>query len=236
MDAARRIASILVTCCILAACASSKITRQREYGDERFPRPDRIWVHDFAATQQDVHEGARVSTAPQLHAGSQTPEQAAAGRKAGAEVAAQLVQRITAMGMPADRAAPDTQPRVNDIVIRGYLLSVQEGDATQRMMVGFGQGASELRVVAEGYRMTDRGLRRLGSGTVEAAGSKAPGEATSIGMAVASGNPAGLIVSTGVKLYEEETGASKLEGRAKAVAEEIAAVLEPQFREQGWID
>ena len=52
----------------------------------------------------------------------------------------------------------------------------------------------------------------------------------------ATGNPAGLIVSTGMKLYGEETGSSKLEGRAKATAKEIADQLKPRFQEQGWIE
>ena len=48
-------------------------------------------------------------------------------------------------------------------------------------------------------------------------------------------NPAGLIVSTGMKVYGEESGKSKLTGRAKATAKEIADQLRPRFREQGWI-
>jgi hypothetical protein len=48
-------------------------------------------------------------------------------------------------------------------------------------------------------------------------------------------NPAGLIVSTGMKVYGEESGKSKLEGRAKATAEEIADTLRPRFEEQGWV-
>jgi hypothetical protein len=41
-------------------------------------------------------------------------------------------------------------------------------------------------------------------------------------VAVASGNPVGLMVSSGMKIYGEASGKSKLEGRAKATAGEIA--------------
>ena len=34
---------------------------------------------------------------------------------------------------------------MNDIVFKGYLASVQEGSAAQRVAIGFGSGASELR-------------------------------------------------------------------------------------------
>ena len=52
---------------------------------------------------------------------------------------------------------------------------------------------------------------------------------------IATGNPAGLIVSTGMKVYGEASGSSKVEGRAKQTAEEIAAQLKTRFAEQGWI-
>jgi hypothetical protein len=52
---------------------------------------------------------------------------------------------------------------------------------------------------------------------------------------IATGNPAGLIVSTGMKLYGEESGKSTIEGRAGAMAKEIAALIKPRFQQQGWI-
>ena len=50
----------------------------------------------------------------------------------------------------------------------------------------------------------------------------------------ATGNPAGLIVTTGMKAYGEVSGSSKVEGRARATAREISDVLQKRFREQGW--
>jgi hypothetical protein len=46
----------------------------------------------------------------------------------------------------------------------------------------------------------------------------------------------GLIVSTGVKAHGEKTGSSKVEGRAKQTATEIADILKKRFKEQGWIN
>jgi hypothetical protein len=54
-------------------------------------------------------------------------------------------------------------------------------------------------------------------------------------VAIASGNPVGLIVSSGMKIYGEESGRSKIEGRAKQTAQEIADQLKIRFRQQGWI-
>ena len=52
----------------------------------------------------------------------------------------------------------------------------------------------------------------------------------------ATHNPAGLIISSADKIYDQETGKSTVEGRAKQTADEIADVLKKRFQEQGWID
>jgi len=49
-------------------------------------------------------------------------------------------------------------------------------------------------------------------------------------------NPAGLIVSTGVKVYGEKSGKSTVEGRAKQTAKEIGDVLKKRFQKEGWIN
>ena len=169
------------------------------------------------------------------HSAPQTAEQIATGRKVGAEIATQLVEQINAMGMSAERAGPDTRPQINDIVIYGYLLSVVQGSEKERVMIGFSAGESELKVAAEGFEVTAHGLRKLGSGSIDASGSKTPGAAVGILALVATHNPAGLIISTGMKAYGEETGRSGIEGRAKQTAKEIADVLKKRFQEQGWI-
>jgi Domain of unknown function (DUF4410) len=153
----------------------------------------------------------------------------------GAQIAAELVQQIQSMGLPAARAGAGTVPQINDIIIQGYLLSVQEGSAAERLVIGFGSGASELRTAVEGYQMTAQGPRKLGSGTVDSGGSKGPGAAVGVAGLIATGNPAGLIISTGMKVYGEESGRSTVEGRAKQTAQEIAAVLKQRFQQQGWI-
>ena len=139
------------------------------------------------------------------------------------------------MGMPAARGGVGTTPQINDLVIRGYLVSVHEGSAAERVAIGFGAGASELKTAVEGFQMTAQGLRKLGSGSVDAGGGKSPGAALGVVGLIATANPAGLIISGGMKAYGEASGSSTVEGRAKATAKEIADVLKERFEQQGWI-
>jgi hypothetical protein len=55
-------------------------------------------------------------------------------------LAESLAAKIRAMGLPALRARPASKARVNDLVIRGYLVSVEEGSAAKRVGIGFGAG------------------------------------------------------------------------------------------------
>ncbi len=114
-------------------------------------------------------------------------------------------------------------------MIRGNLLSIDEGSATKRVAIGFGSGASN-------FQMTAQGLRKLGSGTLESGGGKTPGGALGVAAFIATANPVGLIVGLGMKAYGEFSGSAKIEGRAKETAKEIAKMIKPKFQEQGWIN
>ena len=219
---------------IVAGCASTQVSNRQILVNERIPRPDRILVYDFIANPADMP--ADSALASQVEPGPPlTSEQIQAGHLLGAQIADALVAQIRDMGLPAVAALSGGRPRVGDIVIRGYLVSIDEGSTAKRMLIGFGAGGSELRTAVEGYQMTANGLRKLGSGTVDSGGSKGPGAAAPAAVAVATGNPIGLIVSGGMKIYGEASGSSTLEGRAKATAKEIAGVLKTRFQQQGWI-
>jgi hypothetical protein len=221
---------------VAAGCASTKVSDRQRLVTEKLPRPGHIWVYDFAATPKEVPSESALSGQHSEHPTPQTPEQIAVGRKVGEAIAAQLVEEIRVMGMPAERASSVTKPHINDIVLHGYLLSVEEGSATKRVAIGFGSGASELTTAVEGFQMTAQGLRKLGSGNVGAGGGKTPGAALGVVGLIATANPAGLIVGAGMKAYGEYSGSSKIEGRAKATAKEIADVLKKRFQEEGWIN
>jgi hypothetical protein len=212
----RTVSCLFVLAC-LVGCASSDITSRQEYQVGKIARPDHIIVYDFAAPRNVSNE--HMATA----------------RQVGAEIAKGLVDEIRTMGLPAVRASNQTVPQIGDLVIKGHLLSVEEGSATERVAIGFGSGASELKAAVNDYLMTDRGLRKLGSGSLDSGGSKSPGAAPGAAGAVATANPAGLIISNGMKVYGETSGSNTIEGRAKDAAKEIASALRMKFQQQGWI-
>jgi hypothetical protein len=235
MRPCKRTVALLLSFVVVVGCASTKVTQQTPMAKEATARPDRIWVYDFAATPGDVPADSAISGSVGAARAPPTAEQIETGRQLGALIAKDLVEDIQAMGLPAARAGAGASPQVGDGVIRGYLVSVEGGSAGKRFIIGFGAGKAELDTVVEGYVMTPQGLRKLGSGTLSASGSKTPGVVMPAAVAIASGSPVGLIVVGGAKLYGEASGKTGLEGRAKSTADEIAEQLKVRFQDRGWI-
>jgi len=224
----------LVVLIVLAGCASTEVTDAQRYEGPKLAKPGRIMVDDFAVTADEVRSDSALASRSD-GATPQSEEEIEAGRKLAEEVAKRLVEDLQGMGLPAVRAAGQPAPQVDDIVIKGSFVTVDEGSAGKRILLGFGSGSADLQTVVEGYQMTPDGLRKLAGGEVTSEGNKTPGMVVPLAVAAATTNPIGLIVVGGLKLTQEATGSATIEGRAKATADEIAARIKTGAERQGWI-
>ncbi len=222
---------------VLAASASSEITRRQSYAaQERLPRPGRIIVYDIQGTAADISATAAITGYYSRRQSPQTAQEVQVGRQLGHQVAHTLVREILKMGMPAQRAGHGPLPQFGDVLITGQFISIDEGDRTKRVIIGFGKGSAEVKTHIEGYLVTERGHRLLGTRQVGAAGRKQPGLIMPGIVTAATGNPVGLIVMSVMKLKgEKKKGSETLRGVAKRTAKEIAKELKIIFRRQGWI-
>ena len=231
-----RLISCFVALGIVAGCASTTVTEQESrIGTEAIARPETIYVYPFASTPADIPSWSEAASHYAAPNEPPTAEELAAGRQLGALAASELVAEISKMGLASSVASSGTSPKVNDLMIVGYFEAAEEGSAAKRLLLGFGSGTAEMKTVVEGYQMTSTGPRLLGSGELEATGSKAPGAVAPLAVLVATANPIGLVVSGAVKVTGEVTGRNTIEGTAKRTAEEIASHLRVKFQEQGWI-
>jgi len=216
-------------------CASTKVSDREMYSGGQLPRPAQIIVYDFVATPEGVAPDSAIAGQTEAPATPPTVDQIELEKQLGMQIAEELAADIREMGLSAVRATSSTVPRVNDIMFRGYLLSVNEGSKLKRVTLGFGSGASELKTLVEGYQMTASGPRKLGQGSIDAGGGKMPGGALGVAALLVTHNPAGLAVQAGVQGYGELSGSAKIQGRAKQTAKEIADQLKIRFKEQGWV-
>ncbi len=114
------------------------------------------------------------------------------------------------------------------------LLSVDEGDQSKRMVIGFGAGASELRVDVQVYQETEFGARRISEGEADASGSKMPGMAVPVGAGAAAGRAAtSAAISGAMSVTREIRGGMSAD--TKRLAEKIADRAEAFYQRQGWL-
>jgi hypothetical protein len=216
-------------------CASTKVSDRERYSAGKLPRPAQIIVYDFVTTPAGIAPDSALIGQTAAPATPPTAEQVELEKQLGMQMAEELATNIRGMGLSAARASSQTVAQVNDIMIRGYLLSVDEGSQLKRVTLGFGSGSSELKTLVEGYQMTASGPRKLGQGSIDAGGGKVPGGALGVAALLVTHNPVGLAVQAGVQGYGEYSGSAKIQGRAKQTAKEIADQLQIRFKEEGWI-
>lgn len=236
MKSFTRIALCMLALMMAVGCASTKVTgRDSKIGNEKLPKPDRIYVYPFAATHADIPSWTKSADRLVQPEKPPTPEELEVGRQLGELVAKELVTRIEEMGLVAMEGNQESLPQPNDIMLAGYFGTIDKGSTAKRLALGFGSGAAELTTAVEGYQMTDTGPRLLGSAQLDSGGGKTPGLFVPLAVLVATANPIGLVVMGTAKVAGEVTGRNKIEGSAKRTAETIADQLEIRFKEQGWI-
>jgi hypothetical protein len=220
---------------VLAACSSTGVSKRQAYEGDQLARPDRILVHDFTANPADVPSESAFAVEQAVVTTQPTAEQLALTYRLGTEVAKRVVEKMQDAGLPAVQASGQPAPQNEDIVIRGYFASAEEGSATKRVLVGFGSGDAELITVVEAYQMTPQGLRLLGGGEVKSGGSDMPGLILPAAVMAATANPIGLVVGGAVKVAGEVDGLGTIDSAAEETADEIAEQLIEAAKKQGWI-
>lgn len=157
---------LLLSIALLASCASTKVSNREILVNEQLPRPGQIVVYDFVSDPKGVAKDSMLAEYEVAPTAPPTPEQADLAKKLGALIATNLIAEIRNMGINATAPASGLRTQPNDCIIRGYLLSVDEGSTLKRVTVGFGAGAAEMKTLVEGYQVTATGERKLGYGEV----------------------------------------------------------------------
>lgn len=227
---------MLASLFLVVGCASVEIIGRDDYQGEKLPRPDRILVNDFAAAVEDLPEWSEAAKTMTEGSVVRNEQEIAAGRRLGSQMATDLVVRIRKMGLDADRLTEEDGPAPGDLVIVGFLTSVDRGSSAKRVVIGFGSGAAEISTQVEGYLATDDGFVKLSSGRAQSVKPRGPGVAVPIAMTVVTANPISLIIGLPVKVAGEATGRSTVEGVSQRIVGKIATELEKKFESQGWID
>jgi len=221
----------------LAACTSTQ--SEVETGGAMLPRPQVVIVEKFAVSADEVQLDQGLSTeieqAMKAQGGtSRTEQETQASHQVADAIADKLVVEIQDMGLHAEPGSAVPAGTQNALLIKGQLVSIDEGNRTERVIIGLGAGRSDVRAQVQVYEVTPAGQRLIDQIEVDAKSGLTPGMAESMGVGGLTGH---LVVATavsgGVHVVSESMGADVVADADRA-AKGIAKQLSALFAHEGW--
>ena len=213
-------------------CASARVDVTQKAPSD-VPQPDFIIVERFAVSPEDVKLDRGLSA--QALRGVQERALNDEERKVGAAVATvmeeETVRLLRAAGIPAyvDSYAP-TATRTTAL-IQGQFLSVDEGDRTQRVWLGFGLGGSKLQIK---FEVLQNGLS-VAEAEVQTTSNLRPGMIASLGVGAATGGIGMAAAIGGGMAVANEALLVSVEKDAKQAAKAVAERIRQAYKDRGWL-
>jgi hypothetical protein len=224
----------------VAGCNQAKVVEEQAYAGPRLPAPSRILVRDFAVSPADVQldQGIRNRVEQTFTAASPDDQRLAAARTAASALAEALVQALRASpDLPVERGPPGAAPMPGrTLLVEGRLLAVDEGNRTQRRMIGFGRGQARMVAEARLYWIepgaAPRQIEAFG-GTTDSG--SAPGMAGSLGVGAAARRLATSAAAGGGAHAAIEGSRADDVDEARRIGTALGAKVKQFCVAQGWV-
>ena len=216
---------------ILVGCATAKVDQTKKTTGP-LPRPDMVIVNDFAVTSAEVKldQGVMDKVMRDSNSRSVSEEENKVGHMVANKLSEFLVGELREVGIEATRASSQVRPSSTTLMLTGQFITIDEGNRTARVWVGFGLGGSDLRtriqaiqggqLIAEAETMTKSSIK--------------PGMLTSLGMGAAASTVVPIVIG-GVTTGVSETFLGVVEADAKRTAKEVAKKVKEAYQDRGWL-
>ncbi len=196
---------------LLAGCASTDATSQSQV-QNFFPKPSQVLVYDFAVSPDEVELNSGLGADLQNLVTTETPrteQEKAIGRQVADALANHLVTEIQALGLPAQKASGPPPATGNILQIKGQFISIDEGNQTERVVIGLGLGRTDVRTMTQVYESQNGSETLINKFDINAESGRKPGMAETMGAGGAAGNLAvSAVVSTGAAVGSEAFSAN----------------------------
>jgi hypothetical protein len=201
---------------LVVGCASATTQQTAGVWGKTLPRPPVLLIYDFAVAPDDAPPSEEIER----------------GRAIAKAYSEDVVTKLEAVGIPAQRATDSTTVPLHAVVVKGQFVTIQEGSRTRRMLIGFGAGSTMLRVEVQVYQMMESGLQRIKEVEGQARGSRMPGVAGPGAVAGATGVVAGVAVAGAMSTVREVRGGIKAD--VHRLAERFSYKMDVFYYRQGW--
>ena len=168
-------------------CKTAQVTSERELAPPASVKPTMVYVADFDLWAQSIqHEKGILSgrigpvrrVEERLYGGSSDP--AARARQLVDLMANSLLKELSKAGFNAIRLPPGAPVPTEGWLLRGVFTEVQEGNRLRRAMIGFGQGQTDIQVVANVQDLSQGPAKPLYEVATDASSADKPGAAPTL--------------------------------------------------------
>lgn len=226
----------LLALLIALGCAPTQVRTVSE-SIGKFPRPDRILIYDFAVSPEEVQldTGISIEVSNLVKNTPRNAEEHKVGHAVADALANQLVKEVRAFEIPTERASGLPSEGNNVVIIKGQLISIDEGNRVERMVIGLGRGRSGVQANVQVYQLTPEGMRKLKSMRAQAQSGYKPGMAAMMGVGGLAGHLVTSTVVGGTVSTTSEVLGATVEDDGRRLANHVAKDIRPYFVSQGWI-
>ncbi len=170
----------------LIGCKSPNVPPEPQTGLPVLPKPHMVYVADFELWAQNIksEEGILSNRAgPVGRLGARlygTSDPATRAREIVNLMANSLVKELSKSGLNATRLQPGAPTPTDGWLLRGVFTEVQEGNRLRRAMIGFGEGQTDIQVVANVQNLSEGPPKPLYEMATEAESGSMPGAAPTL--------------------------------------------------------
>jgi hypothetical protein len=214
----------------LSGCAGATVSGEGAKGP--MVKPDMIVVNRFAVTPSEVQldRGLLVTAMRENGDRSLSEEELRVGHLVSERLSKALVKELGNVGITATEGSPQVNISPSTVVLNGEFVTIDQGDQTQRVWVGFGLGGSEVRTR----------IQAIQDGKLVAQAETATHSSLKPGMLVSIGAGAAAESGATVAMGAAGTGVSEaflanVEADAQRTAKEIAKKIKDAYVDRGWL-
>ncbi len=185
-----RVLSLLAACLAITCglgCKSAQVVSEHDYGQPALTKPSIVYVADFELWAQNIKQeqtllsglpGAAGRVGGRLSGSSSDPQVRA--RELVNLMAESLVKELTKAGFSARRLQPGAPFASEGWLLRGIFTAVDEGNRIRRAMIGFGEGQTDIQVIANVQDLSKGAPKPLYEIATDAASGDTPGAAPTL--------------------------------------------------------
>lgn len=171
-----------------AGCKTAHVVSEHQRDPQTvLAKPSMVYVADFELWAEEIkHEDGVLSSrqGPLGRVGDRlsgsTTDPAVRARQIVDLMANSLVKELAKAGFSARRVAPGASWPVDGWLLRGVFTQVDEGNRLRRAMIGFGQGQTDLQVIANVQDLSQGPPKPLYQLATDAGSGSGPGAAPTL--------------------------------------------------------